>query len=186
MPESRGSTRRTATGREPSRARPSVSSATSRPPLEPLQAGRPRYSQSLLRIPGELDRGPLRWEEGRRRQSTQQLVPDGACDAALERMGRSQLGVAQLHWPPTLGWQLPEYLDGLSALKTSGKAKALGLSNFGPKTLKKVAQAMEARGTPISSNQVRASPCNRAFRCNGLRCSRQTRGCNAAVHTLGL
>jgi len=82
---------------------------------------------------------------------------EGACDAALERMGRSQLGVAQLHWPPTLGWQLPEYLDGLSALKTSGKAKALGLSNFGPKTLKKVAQAMEARGTPISSNQVQFS-----------------------------
>jgi len=87
---------------------------------------------------------------------------EAACDAALARIGRDQLEVAQLHWPPTLGWQQSAYLDALANLRRTGKARAVGLSNFGPKSLAKVVDEMEARGEAISSNQVQFSLLSRA------------------------
>ena len=85
-----------------------------------------------------------------------------ACDGALARSGKAQLEVAQLHWPPTLGWQQDAYFDGLAECVNTGRAKAIGLSNFGPQTLAAASAAMERRGAKLSSNQVQFSLLSRS------------------------
>lgn len=77
-----------------------------------------------------------------------------AAEGSLKRLERDVLDVAQLHWAPPLGWQEQEYWAALAQLYTSGKARAVGLSNYGPKQLAKAHAGLKALGAPLASNQV--------------------------------
>lgn len=82
-----------------------------------------------------------------------------ACRASLQRMGRSQLEIAQAHWSAQnfQPWQEPALWDGLARCYESGLAKSVGTSNFGPKQLRKVNSYWSERGVPHSVNQVQLS-----------------------------
>jgi len=81
-----------------------------------------------------------------------------ACDASAERLGKP-VDLVQMHWPTAnyAPWQENALLDGLATLYEQGKVKGVGLSNYGPKRLRKVHQQFGERGVPIVTLQVQYS-----------------------------
>ncbi|PSN12724.1 aldo/keto reductase [filamentous cyanobacterium CCP5] len=81
-----------------------------------------------------------------------------ACQASAERLGRS-IDLAQPHWSTAnyAPWQEWPLLDGLAQLYHQGAIGGVGLSNFGPKRLRKVHQYLSDRQVPITSLQVQYS-----------------------------
>ena len=78
--------------------------------------------------------------------------------ASAQRFGRN-IDLVQMHWStgnyfPLQEWQL---LDGLGDLYEQGLVKGVGLSNYGPKRLRKVYQRFRDRGIPITTLQVQYS-----------------------------
>ena len=67
---------------------------------------------------------------------------------------RRNADIVQLHWPPYLGWQEDAYISAMCDMVTSGSAKQMGLSNYGPKALKAANSFVSERGLKIHSNQV--------------------------------
>ncbi len=80
-----------------------------------------------------------------------------AGQASAQRLGRVDL--AQMHWPTAnyAPWQEGALLDGLANLYEQGIVKGVGLSNYGPKRLRKVHQRFASRGVPIVTLQVQYS-----------------------------
>lgn len=81
-----------------------------------------------------------------------------ACKASAERLQRN-VDLAQLHWSTAnyAPWQEGPLLDGLADLYEQGQIKGIGLSNFGPKRLKKIYPRFRDRGIPIATLQVQYS-----------------------------
>jgi len=77
-----------------------------------------------------------------------------ACRASTSRMGRVDLG--QLHWPPAF-FHEAQLLDGLGDVYEQGLVRGVGLSNYGPKGLRRVAERLGERGVPIATAQVQFS-----------------------------
>ena len=91
-----------------------------------------------------------------------------ACRESLQRLDRPVLDVAQLHWPPPLGWQEKGYLAGFAQLQRSGTAREIGLSNYGPKTLRAAHAELQKQGATLASNQVQFSLVSRVPLQSGL------------------
>lgn len=83
------------------------------------------------------------------------------------RLGRP-IDMLQLHWPPTLGWQESNYLDAFAEIVASKEAKQFGMSNFGPKNLKRIDNLVKERGFKVHSNQVQFSLLSRDPLVSGL------------------
>jgi pyridoxine 4-dehydrogenase len=94
------------------------------------------------------------------------LTPKSMVDAiraSARRLGREDgsLELGQMHWAPSsygFGFQEDALLAGLCDAYDQGLIRGVGLSNFGPKSLRKVHRRLTARGVPISTLQVRANP----------------------------
>jgi len=80
-----------------------------------------------------------------------------ACKESIERLGKDQVDVGQLHWPPSLGWQEEAYLTGFANLYNQKLITEIGLSNYGPKKLRQVQNSLGKRGVAAASNQVQFS-----------------------------
>jgi len=80
-----------------------------------------------------------------------------AATASERRLGRIDL--VQLHWSTAnyLPWQEGPLLEGLMDWYAAGRARGVGLSNFGPRRLRLVQRRFAARGIPIVSLQVQYS-----------------------------
>lgn len=78
--------------------------------------------------------------------------------ASAKRLGRN-VDLVQMHWSTAnyFPWQEWPLLDGLADLYQQGEVKGVGLSNYGPKRLKKVYQKFQERGVPITTLQVQYS-----------------------------
>ncbi|HEY0073773.1 MAG TPA: aldo/keto reductase [Abditibacteriaceae bacterium] len=72
-----------------------------------------------------------------------------ACERSLQNLQTDYIDLYQLHWP---NHEIPvaETLNVLDELKTEGKIRAYGVSNFGPMDLRDAL----VTDKPISSNQV--------------------------------
>eukprot|EP01041_Mallomonas_annulata_P007983 gene7983-16336_t len=92
---------------------------------------------------------------------------ENAARQSIYRLQRP-IDMIQLHWPPFLGWQELEYFSALNNLVNNGEATQIGLSNYGPKTLRRAAQFMGIKGNKIFSNQVQFSLLSRYPLTNGL------------------
>jgi pyridoxine 4-dehydrogenase len=81
-----------------------------------------------------------------------------AGEASARRLGRN-VDLVQLHWSTAnyAPWQEWALLDGLMDLYDRGQVKGVGLSNFGPKRLRKVYRKFRDRGVPITTLQVQYS-----------------------------
>lgn len=82
-----------------------------------------------------------------------------AARSSLERIGQPKLAIAQLHWSAAkyLPQQESALWNGLADVYDAGLADAVGVSNFGPRTLTKFAARMDARGVPFATAQVQYS-----------------------------
>ncbi len=78
--------------------------------------------------------------------------------ASARRVGRN-IDLVQMHWSTAnyAPWQEWALLDGLGDLYEQGLVKAVGLSNYGPKRLRKVHEKLALRGIPIATLQVQYS-----------------------------
>jgi pyridoxine 4-dehydrogenase len=81
-----------------------------------------------------------------------------ACKSSAQRLGRN-VDLVQMHWSTAnyAPWQEGALLDGLADLYEQGLVKGVGLSNYGPKRLKRVHQKFSDRGIPIATLQVQYS-----------------------------
>lgn len=81
-----------------------------------------------------------------------------ACQSSAKRLGRN-VDLVQMHWSTAnyAPWQEGPLLDGLADLYEQGLVKGVGLSNYGPKRLKRVHQKFIERGVPIATLQVQYS-----------------------------
>lgn len=91
------------------------------------------------------------------RLTPQQWV--SAAKASLERSGLDKLSLIQLHWSTARYAPLQERLmwDGLVAIYDAGLCEAVGVSNFGPRQLRKIHTYLDKRGVPLASMQVQYS-----------------------------
>ncbi|MBN3927910.1 aldo/keto reductase [Nostoc sp. NMS4] len=81
-----------------------------------------------------------------------------ACQSSAQRLGRN-VDLVQMHWSTAnyAPWQEEGLLDGLADLYEQGLVKGVGLSNYGPKRLKRVQKKFAERGVPIATLQVQYS-----------------------------
>jgi len=81
-----------------------------------------------------------------------------AGQASAQRLGRN-VDLVQMHWSTAnyAPWQEWSLLDGLGDLYEQGLVKGVGLSNYGPKRLRRVHQRLAERGIPIATLQVQYS-----------------------------
>ncbi|MEB3171363.1 MAG: aldo/keto reductase [Synechococcaceae cyanobacterium] len=94
---------------------------------------------------------PFPWRLGRRGY-------DRAFHAARGRL-QGKLDLVQLHWSTAryAPWQELPLLDGLADLVQRGEVAALGVSNLGPRRLRRLQAHLAARGVPLRSLQVQLS-----------------------------
>ena len=78
--------------------------------------------------------------------------------SSAKRLGRN-VDLVQMHWSTAnyAPWQEGALLDGLADLYEQGLVKGVGLSNYGPKRLKRVHKKFSERGVPIVTLQVQYS-----------------------------
>ena len=94
---------------------------------------------------------PFPWRLGRRGY-------DRAFAASQARL-QGQLKRVQLHWSTAryAPWQEGPLLEGLADQVLAGAAESLGVSNMGPRRLRRVAARLKDRGVPLASLQVQLS-----------------------------
>jgi len=92
----------------------------------------------------------LRWDENRK------VYPDHSaasirkeCEDSLRRLQTEVIDLYQMHWPPRdNGPELEEAWQAMSELQTEGKVRWIGVSNFDPAQMERVAKIV-----PVTSDQ---------------------------------
>lgn len=87
-----------------------------------------------------------------------------ALDGSLKRMGIDYVDLYLIHWP-SYNVPLEETFRGLNELVADGRARRLGVSNFG---LEEMKRAQSLSDTPIATNQVPYSLLQREYAQNGV------------------
>ena len=78
-----------------------------------------------------------------------------AFDQSLERLGRDSVDLYLIHWPmPSLG-KYVETWQALVRLRDEGRARSIGVSNFGPDHLRAI---IDTTGVAPALNQVELHP----------------------------
>lgn len=82
-----------------------------------------------------------------------------AAKASLERLQQDKLAIAQLHWSTANYQPLQEKAlwEGLGDIYDAGLCEAVGVSNYGPRQLEKIATRMQERQVPLATAQVQYS-----------------------------
>ncbi len=90
-----------------------------------------------------------------------------ALDRSLARLERRFIDLYQVHWPAP--WLSNERLMTLLAEAVhSGKARAIGVSNYSEKQMRRAHRALAAHGVPLASNQVQYSLLHRKPEVSGV------------------
>lgn len=80
-----------------------------------------------------------------------------SCQTSLKKLGTEYLDLYLIHWPnPAI--DMKESFQALSGLYKEGKVKAIGVSNFTVKNLKKALEICQSLSLPLSVNQVEFHP----------------------------
>jgi aryl-alcohol dehydrogenase-like predicted oxidoreductase len=90
-----------------------------------------------------------------------------ALDASLERLGRESIDLYYVHFPFPFA-DLNGFADGLAEAVKSGKAKTVGVSNFNPDQMRRVADRLARSNIPLAANEVHYSLAHRDPESNGV------------------
>jgi aryl-alcohol dehydrogenase-like predicted oxidoreductase len=99
------------------------------------------------------------------RASPRQLM--GALDASLARLGLKSLDLYYVHFPFPFT-PLETLAEGLVEAAKSGKAKAVGVSNFNAEQMRRMADILGRAGVRLAANEVSYSLMNRRAETNGV------------------
>jgi len=99
------------------------------------------------------------------RTSPRHLI--AALDASLARLGLPAVDLYYVHFPfPFI--DLSVFAEGLTEAAKSGKARAVGVSNFGADATRRMADLLGRAGVPLAANEVSYSLVNRKPERNGV------------------
>jgi len=90
-----------------------------------------------------------------------------ALDASLARLGIETVDLYYLHFPLPL-IDLRVFAAGLAEAVKSGRARAVGVSNFNADKMRRIADHLDKAGVPLAANQVNYSLLKRAPETNGV------------------
>ena len=90
-----------------------------------------------------------------------------ALDASLARLGMQQVDLYQIHWPYTL-LRIDMLMNALADQVEAGKVRAVGVSNYSVRQMRRAHAVLARRGIPLASNQVHYSLLHRAPERNGV------------------
>lgn len=96
---------------------------------------------------------------------TRSALPRALQDS-LERMELDSVDLYQIHWP-ALTLSTDTLMDGLAECVKSGKARTVGVSNFGQTRMLAAYSALARHNIPLASNQVHYSLLNRTVEKDG-------------------
>jgi len=87
---------------------------------------------------------------------------------SLKRLGLTTIDLYQLHWPDRDEVPIPAAMDAFADAVEAGRARAVGVSNFRVAELREAHAALERRGVPLATNQVRYSLLDRGPEIDGV------------------
>jgi aryl-alcohol dehydrogenase-like predicted oxidoreductase len=88
-------------------------------------------------------------------------------DGSLARLGLKTIDLYYVHFPLPL-MDVRIFADGLVEAVKSGKARAVGVANFGADQMRRIADHLGKRGVPLAANQVHYSLLHRGAETNGV------------------
>ncbi len=91
-----------------------------------------------------------------------------ALDASLKRLGLEQVDLYQVHWPWGAMIRIEALMNALADQVERGKIRAVGVSNYTEKQMRRAHAALAKRGIPLASNQVQYSLLHRNPEQNGV------------------
>jgi aryl-alcohol dehydrogenase-like predicted oxidoreductase len=91
----------------------------------------------------------------------------GALDASLARLGLERVDLYQIHWPYTV-IAIEALMNALADQVEAGKVRAVGVSNYAERQMRRAHAALAKRGIPLASNQVHYSLLHRNPERNGV------------------
>jgi aryl-alcohol dehydrogenase-like predicted oxidoreductase len=91
----------------------------------------------------------------------------GALDASLARLGLASLELYYVHFPFPFT-PMETFAEGLAQAAKSGKAKAVGVSNFSGDQMRRVADILARSNIKLAANEVSYSLLNRKAETNGV------------------
>lgn len=82
-----------------------------------------------------------------------------AAQQSLQRLQQPKLAIAQLHWSTAnyQPFQEAALWEGIADVYDAGLCDAVGVSNYGPKQLQKIATRMQERNVPLVTAQIQYS-----------------------------
>jgi aryl-alcohol dehydrogenase-like predicted oxidoreductase len=99
------------------------------------------------------------------RSSPRRLM--SALDGSLARLGLATIDLYYVHFPvPFVGMKV--LAEGLTEAVKSGKARAVGVANFGADQMRRIADHLARAGVPLAANQVNYSLLRREAETNGV------------------
>ena len=91
----------------------------------------------------------------------------GALDASLARLGLASLELYYVHFPFPFT-PMETFAEGLAEAAKSGRAKAVGVSNFSGDQMRRVAEILARSNVKLAANEVSYSLLNRKAETNGV------------------
>jgi aryl-alcohol dehydrogenase-like predicted oxidoreductase len=88
-------------------------------------------------------------------------------DGSLARLGLKTIDLYYVHFPLPL-MDVRVFAEGLVEAVKSGKARAVGVANFGADQMRRIADHLARAGVPLAANQVNYSLLHRAAETNGV------------------
>src|SRR5215475_12432718 len=88
-------------------------------------------------------------------------------EGSLARLGLKTIDLYYVHFPLPL-IDVGVFADGLIEAVKSGKARAVGVANFGADQMRRIADRLARSGVPLAANQVHYSLVHRAPETNGV------------------
>ncbi|APR87455.1 Aldo/keto reductase [Minicystis rosea] len=98
---------------------------------------------------------------------TARLLPR-ALDASLRRLGLPHVDLHQIHWPDRTMASIDALMSELARAVESGKARAVGVSNFSADEMREAHASLSRYGISLASNQVHYSLMHRAPEANAV------------------
>ena len=104
---------------------------------------------------------PLPW------RFTSESVGD-ALTASLDRLGRSQITLYQVHWPFSFFMSQETLLNALADEVKKGRILTVGVSNYSAQEMRSAYEILSRRGIPLAVNQVQYSLLYRKVESKGI------------------
>lgn len=90
-----------------------------------------------------------------------------ALDASLSRLGLEQIDLYMVHWPYTL-LRIEALMDMLALAVRIGKVRAVGVSNYDARQMRRAAARLSRYNVPLAANEVHYSLLHRLPETNGV------------------